>query len=182
MSEQAELDALITDEMRACIGRTSPAQSLPEEISASDVRRYVQAVGDDNPLWRDDELARRVGYRGRRVPHLLITQLRWRLGDRSSEDLLESDWSGLVYPEGFTNFRHAGQEVEWFAPVYVGDTLTFQNRLVDIFVRRGRNGPIIFTKTEGDIRNQDGVLVARTTTTGARMRAARFSEAATVEA
>ena len=57
----AELDSLITPEMRACIGRTSPVVSLPEEISASDVRRYAQAVGDDNPLWRDDEVAQRTG-------------------------------------------------------------------------------------------------------------------------
>jgi acyl dehydratase len=164
MSTDLDVDGLITAEMRACIGRTSPVVSLPEAISASDVRRYVQAVGDDNPLWSDDEY------------HLLVIELRWRIGDRSSENLLESDWSGLVYPEGFTNFRNAGQEIEWFAPVYVGDMLTFQSRLVDVFVRSGRAGPIIFTKTEGDIRNQDGVLVARTTETGARMRAARYTE------
>jgi acyl dehydratase len=182
MSTDVDIDALITAEMRACIGRTSPVVSLPEAISASDVRRYLQAVGDDNPLWRDDELARSLGYRGRRVPPLLVVELRWRTGDRSPENLLESNWSGLVYPEGFTNFRNGGQEIEWFAPVYVGDMLTFQSRLVDIFVRSGRAGPIIFTRTEGDIRNQDGVLVARTTGTGARMRAARYTETPAVEA
>jgi acyl dehydratase len=177
----AELDTLITAEMRACIGRTSPLVPLPEEISASDVRRYVQAVGDDNPLWSDDEFARRAGYRGRRVPPLLVVELHWRTGDREPENLVESDWSGLVYPEGFTSYRNAGRELEWFAPVYVGDLLTFQSRLADIFVRQGRAGPMILTKTECDVRNQDGMLVARTTVTGARLRAARYAGAAAAE-
>jgi acyl dehydratase len=174
----AELDALITPAMRACVGRTSPVVSLPEEISASDVRRYAQAVGDDNPLWRDDAVARRAGYRGRRVPPLLVIELHWRTGDHKAEDLVESDWSGLVYPEGFTSYRNAGRELEWFAPVYVGDWLTFQSRLADLFVREGRNGPMIFTQVACDIRNQEGVLVARVTTTGARLRATRYAGAA----
>ena len=176
-----ELDVLITPAMRACIGRTSPVVALPEEISASDVRRYVQAVGDDNPLWSDDELARRAGYRGRRVPPLLVVELHWRTGDRVAENLVESEWSGLVYPEEFTSFRNAGRELEWFAPVYLGDLLTFQSRLADLFVRQGRGGPMIFTKIACDIRNQEGVLVARVTTTGARMRAARYAGAAAAE-
>lgn len=176
-----ELDTLITADMRACIGRESPVVSLPEEISASDVRRYVQAVGDDNPLWSDDELARRAGYRGRRVPPLLVVELHWRTGDREAENLVESEWSGLVYPDGYTSFRNAGRELEWFAPVYVGDLLTFQSRLADVFVRQGRAGPMIMTRTECDIRNQDGVLVARTTAIGARLRAARYAGAAAAE-
>ncbi len=172
-----DLDTLITDAMRACIGRQLPLHTIPEPIPSSDIRRYCQAVGDDNPLWWNDEVARAAGYRERRAPHLMITQMGWRLGDRDPESLDESEWSGLVYPAGFTNFRNGGQEVEWLAPVYIGDLLSFQSRLTEIYARQGRMGPMIITKTETEIRNQDDIVVARTTRTGIRLRAARYEEA-----
>jgi acyl dehydratase len=167
-----EVDSLVTDEMRACIGRTSPIRTLPEEISASDVRRYVEAIGDQNPLWTDDELARSVGYRGRRVPPILVRELRWRIDE---QEVAEGDtWTGLVLPPNFTSTRNAGQEVEWLAPVYIGDRLAYQTRLTDVFGRQGRNGPIIFTKRETEIRNQHGVPVARVTGTSAKMAASQY--------
>lgn len=167
-----DIDALITEEMRARVGRTSPITTLPEEISASDVRRYVEAIGDRNPLWTDDEFARSFGYRGRRVPPILVRELHWRTDER---ELGEGEsWTGLVFPPNYTSTRNAGQEVEWLAPVYVGDRLSFQSRLVDVYARQGRAGPIIFTKRETEIRNQEGLLVARVTATSARMPAARY--------
>lgn len=171
----ASIDTLITDDMRACIGKKSPIWSLPEEISASDVRRYIEATGDRNPLWTDDECARSVGYRARRVPPLLIQQMRWRIDSR---DPGETDsWSGLKFPPGYTSTRNAGQEVEWLAPVYIGDRLTFQSELTEIYAREGRRGgPIIFTKHQTEIRNQDGLLVARTRSTSAKLHAARYGE------
>ncbi len=115
----SSLDTLITDDMRACIGKKSPVWSLPEEISASDVRRFAEATGDQNPLWMDDDFARSVGYRGRRVPPQLVQQMRWRIDSR---DPGESDsWSGLKFPPGYTSTRNAGQEVEWLAAVCIGD-------------------------------------------------------------
>jgi 3-methylfumaryl-CoA hydratase len=92
----------------------------------------------------------------------------WELGESES-------WMGLVLPPEFTSNRNAGQEVEWFAPVYVGDRLSYQNRLVDIFAKQGRSGPIIFIKREREIRNQDGVLVMRVTATTARMPRSQFA-------
>jgi acyl dehydratase len=170
-----EIEGLVTDAMRACIGRTSPVMALPEEISASDVRRYVEATGDANPLWTDDAFARSVGYRGRRVPPIFILQLfrrtpEWEMGEAMP-------WSELELPPNYTNTRNAGYEVEWLEPVYVGDRLTFQYRLVDVFARRGRAGPMIFLKQEREIRNQEGRLVVRITQTSAKM-AARSVDAA----
>ena len=54
----ADIGAVITDEVRAWIGLTTELMALPEEIAASDVRRYVEATGDTNPLWMDDAAAR----------------------------------------------------------------------------------------------------------------------------
>ena len=42
-------DTVITPELREWIGRKTPLRPL-EIISAADVRRYVDATGDANPL------------------------------------------------------------------------------------------------------------------------------------
>lgn len=175
MSMSTDIENLVTDEMRACIGNASPMMSLPEEISASDVRRYAEATGDHNPLWMDAEFARSVGYKGRRVPPILILQVyrrtpEWEMGENP-------EWTGLKLPENYTNTRNAGHEVEWLAPVYVGDSLTVQYRVVDVYARQGRTAAVIYIKEACEIRNQDGDLVVRVTSTSAKMPAAQFSGA-----
>ncbi len=62
---QDAAECILTEEVRPWIGRTTEPMLLPEEISASDVRRYVDATGDCNPLWIDDAAARAAGYRER---------------------------------------------------------------------------------------------------------------------
>ena len=67
--------SIITPELRASIGRQSPARPL-EVLSASDIRRYVDATGDTNRLWLDDQFARAAGYRGRLLPPNLVDRAR----------------------------------------------------------------------------------------------------------
>ena len=62
---------IITPELREWIGRKTPLRQL-EIISAADVRRYVDATGDANPLWLDDDFARGAGYRSRMLPPTLV--------------------------------------------------------------------------------------------------------------
>ena len=69
MTEAAQ--SIITPELRSWIGRKSPL-ALLEIMTASDVRRYVDATGDANALWLDDEFARGAGYRGRLLPPTLV--------------------------------------------------------------------------------------------------------------
>ena len=64
-------DTVITPALREWIGRKTPLRPL-EIISAADVRRYVDATGDANPLWLDDDSARDAGYRSRILPPTLV--------------------------------------------------------------------------------------------------------------
>jgi len=166
-----ELERLITDGMRACLGTTLPPIDLPEEIAASDVRRFLEAVGDTNPLYRDDKYARRFGYRSRPVPPMLVIQL-YRRGEQfdGEEGGGSSAWPGLELPDGYTNTRNAGHEIEWVSPAYLGDRLTLQQKLVDMYVRQGRAGvPVIYLVREVEIRNQRGEVVVRQRSTTAKL-------------
>ena len=69
-------DQLITEALRAWIGRETPLRRL-ESVTASDIRRYVDATEDANPLWLDDEFARSKGYRRRLLPPIMVA---WGLG------------------------------------------------------------------------------------------------------
>ena len=53
---------MIPEEMKQCIGMIDPPAVY--EVEKGSVRRYAEAVGDDNPLYRDEEYAAATKYRG----------------------------------------------------------------------------------------------------------------------
>lgn len=53
----------------------------------------------------------------------------------------------------------AGDEYRFLAPVRIGDTLTIEQRLADIEVKEGKNGPMYLVISEGTFRNQRGETV-----------------------
>ncbi len=163
-----EPSRLITDEMRAWIGREVGPIELPEAIGASDVRRFIDATGDHNPLWEDPAVARDAGYPQCPVPPMLILEMyRRAAGSEGAGD--GNLWSGMPMPKGFTNARNAGNEVEWLAPVFVGDRLTVRHRLVDIVARKGRAGIGIYVTRESEFSRPNGEVAVRLTATGVRL-------------
>ena len=169
-----DLDSLITDAMRACIGFTSEPLQIPEEISASDVRHFVSVIGETNPIYRDEAYARRMGYKRCVVPPMFVVILFRRIqvpvGKRPG-----LDWGDLELPPAFKNTRNAGQVYTWLRPVYVGDRLTVTTRLVDLLARRTRDGrPMILIVSEFEIRNQDGELILKQLNHDAKLQLTAF--------
>ena len=54
----------------------------------------------------------------------------------------------------------AGDAYEFVAPVHVGDTLTVEQRLIDIQTKQGKNGPMYLVIYGGAFTNQRGEKVA----------------------
>jgi acyl dehydratase len=154
---------VITDEVRAWIGRASEPLTVPEEITAGDVRRYVEATGDRNPLWLDDEAARAAGYRARVVPPMMVIGMSWRLGEGGR---LQHQ---VPLPEIYSDTRNADAEIEWLDATYIGDRLTLLHRLTNIVAKRGSRGLGVYLTRETEYRAQDGRLVARTRQTVVRL-------------
>ncbi|HEY3304099.1 MAG TPA: MaoC family dehydratase [Candidatus Binatia bacterium] len=155
----ATIETLISDELRSWIGRSSRRLPLPEAVSASDIRRYVDATEDRNPLWLDDDAARAAGYKGRVVPPMLVLELTRRAQDESGEGA--DWWHKLPLPPDYTDTRNAGGELEWLAPVYVGDRLALESSIVDIVARQGRAGLGIYVTREERVLNQGGEVVLK---------------------
>jgi acyl dehydratase len=154
--------SVITPELRAWIGRQSPARDL-EVLSASDVRRYVDATGDENPLWLDDEFARKAGYRGRLLPPTLVGWIPFSF--REGTERANSDPTDLrrqlPLPPEYKNVRNAGSETEWVQPAYLGEQLSTRSSVVDISARQGRAGLGIYIAQEEEVVNSAGQVVLR---------------------
>jgi uncharacterized protein len=166
--------SMITEGLRNWIGRKSPLVHL-ETMSASDVRRYVDATGDANPLWLDDEFARSAGYRSRLLPPTLVGWVPFTMKEGDSANTTDMRRQ-LPLPNGYTNVRNAASETEWLQPAYVGEQLSTQSRIVDIAARQGRAGLGIYITQEEQILNSRQEIVMRRRHTVAMFPAKTFSD------
>ena len=155
-------DSIITPELRSWIGRTTPLRPL-EIIGAPDVRRYVDATGDANPLWLSDDFARSAGHRSRVLPPTLVGWVPFSF--KEGTERANSDPTDLrrqlPLPDGYTNVRNAGSETEWPQPAYLGEQLSTRSRIVDIVARQGRAGLGIYISQEEEVLNETGQVVLR---------------------
>ena len=155
-------DAIITPELLQWIGRKTPLRQL-EIIGAADVRRYVDATGDANPLWLDDDFARAAGYRRRLLPPTLVGWVPFSF--KEGTDRANNDPSDLrrqlPLPGAYTNVRNAGSETEWLEPAYLGDQLATQSAIVDITARQGKAGVGIYISQVEEVLNSQQQIVLR---------------------
>ena len=154
--------AIITPELSGWIGRESPARRL-EVLSASDVRRYIDATGDANPLWLDDDFARAAGYRSRLLPPILVGWVPFSF--RENTERANADPTDLrrqlPLPPMYTNVRNAGSETEWVQAAYLGEQLSTRSCILDIVARQGRAGLGIYITQEDQVLNSSDQIVLR---------------------
>ena len=177
-----EPQSQITDEMRALMGAESPPATMWGTISADAVRRFTQAIMDDDPIYWDDEVASATKYGGVVCPPLYPGFAARR--EPGTPDPLDKakenrDWDGIgggggeraLPPIDFPNLPrllNGGVDAEFFQLAKVGDQITRTTRYKDITDRTGRSGYMAIFRTETEFRNQDGDLLSRTTSTTIR--------------
>ena len=127
---------------------TRDIASGPFEVTGELIQGFCRAIGEANPLYTDEEAARRAGYPGLVAPPTLCTLFvrRVHLPDIQLK---------------FGRLRlHAGQMVEALAPVVAGDTLRAVSRLKEVYPKTGRSGTMVFIVWETVFTNQRGEPVA----------------------
>ena len=117
------------------------------------VIKFADAIGEDQPVFRDPQAARRLGYSEQIAPPTFATVLQ-----------IMTSGQAVVDPElglDYARVVHGEQEYEWIRPVQVGDVLRTTPRIADIYSR----GPNEFLVIEADIKDETGntVVLARTT-------------------
>ena len=174
------------DDLKAAIGEDfsgGEVQISADPVEAGAIRRYCEPLELDCPLHHDDAIAKQHGYRGIIAPISGINRTFsyppiWKPGDSTKWPNSDVDARADRQPTGDTRARPLPMprttasfatdvEIEYFAPVYVGDVLTTKGRkLVSVILRETSVGYGAFTVFESEITNQDGELVAKTRTGG----------------
>jgi acyl dehydratase len=160
--------SLIPDETRALVGErlSDPVTRL---ITLDAGQRYACAADDLNPIYFDEAAAQAAGYRTCVIPP---TFLGWAMGGFRPLTALRPD--GLYGAAGdarriklnVQRSMAAGDEWDFLAPIYGGDTITAETRLKSLVEKDGSSGPFVLQTTETTYTNQHGEVVARSRSSG----------------
>ena len=133
------------------VGKESPPATI--RVDRARIRQFARAVGLEDPVYYDEEAARKAGYP--RIP-VSPTFLQALTNDDPEKGgllkLINVD-IGLIL--------HGEQHYDYFAPVFVGDKVTCQQKIVDIYDKKG--GALWFIVSETAMKNEAGKMVAKAT-------------------
>ena len=143
--------SFLTEEMRQqAIGLEGPPVTI--EVEKGSIIKFAQAIEDDNPVFNDEEAARKSSYGGLIAPPTFLRSVRSARAD-------------LPFDLPFDARLDGGSEWEYFEPVRPGDRITAVSRFADITERTGRLGLMIITSVVTTYRNHFDQVVATQTST-----------------
>lgn len=156
------MSALLTDEIKAWIGREA-AYEAPEELGRAAIRYFALAVGDDNPLYLDDEYARGHGYDGVIAPPTLVCETNQFIGGRPSEAYIGHSWD---LPLTGCRMIRGGNDYAFFRRVRPDDRVKVTWRLESIVERASSAGAAMLVVTSvARYADEKGELLATNTET-----------------
>ena len=153
---------MLSEEASKLIGKAEDVSVF--EVEKETIRRFADAVGDQNPLYLDEECARNSRYGSIIAPPGFISSpwfSRPKSGAPSSD--VGGELRTALVKAGYTNpsLIDAGIEYEFLRPVRAGDTIVFTSMVKEIIEREGKIGKMTFVITETTYTNQNGDLVAK---------------------
>jgi acyl dehydratase len=125
---------------------------VTRKIEAGAVQRFVEAIGDPNPMFVDREYAQGTRWHGVVAPPTFLCTVFAPL------DLPEVKYG--------TMGLNGGNIFDYFRPVRIGDVIAAQASLVSVRGVEGRTGGMLISVRETRYTNQDNELVATLRTTG----------------
>lgn len=150
-------DSLITDEMRAHVGRESEPWTC--EVDKTSVRMFARAVGHADPVYYDEEEAQRAGYRGLPAPP-------GYLGTPIFDPRATNRRAAEPQPaRPLTRMLNGGTDIEYIADICAGDVLTARSCVAGYEQRQGSLGEMLITTSKTTYKNQHDEVVAVATGT-----------------
>lgn len=156
---------MLPEEITKLIGQVTGTSIF--EVEKEAIRRFADAVDDSNPLYWDEEYAKKSRYGSIIAPPGFISSpwlsgrpTKWpKRGATSSET--RGDLRVALAEAGYGRVLDGGMEYEFFGPVRAGDTITASSSIKDVIGREGRTGKMAFVISETTYTNQNGELVAK---------------------
>lgn len=149
----ASKHAKLTDEMiekqRKRIGEVwYPNEAFYNTQATRDsIRQFAHGIGDTNPLWTDEKYAKNTEYGCIVAPPLFLTSIYWPAG-------------GTGFPG--IHAWHAGNDWEFYKPIFIGDEFTYTNTIVDIVEKKSKMaGRSVIQYGDTIYKNQRDEVVAK---------------------
>ena len=120
------------------------------EVEKGRLRFFAKAIGQTDPVYSDEAAARDAGHPALPVPPTFLFCLEMDSPNPGAlRDLLD-----LPVPK----VLHGEQRFSYHAMAYAGDTLTFEQRIADIYAKKA--GLLEFVVRETRVSNQHGQHIA----------------------
>jgi acyl dehydratase len=133
---------------RQFIGHRLPVFSA--EVERGRLKFFAKAIGQTEPVYSDEAAARAAGHPALPVPPTFLFCLEMEAPNPGAlRELLDIPLPKVL---------HGEQRFVYHAMAYAGDTLTFEQRLADIYDQKG--GLLEFVVRETRVSNQHGQHVA----------------------
>lgn len=148
-------ESLITPEIKAMLDQETVYPGK-EMVDATAIRRYAAAIGELDPLYLDEEYAKKTIYGGIIAPPTFVFDVSNNIFGDVGEDGREK---GRVTLPGLRVAR-GGNEWQFFEPVRPGDVIDRKRKIAEIYEKAGRKaGNIVFVVTETSCTNHKGQLL-----------------------
>lgn len=172
--------SLVTDAVRAYIGASSEIEIACDAVERGAVRRYAQAIMDDDPTFMDDAASSHFG--GAVAPLLFPTHMfRRAFGtpDSLQARATDPDFDGVADGIGATaaqglpeieplrglRLMNAGSAFEFYRHAHHGERVTVRSRYADIVERQTSQGPMALVTVESEFHTVEGALLLKVRTT-----------------
>jgi len=118
------------------------------EIERGMIRRFAQAIDDPNPLWQDEEYAKKSEYGSIIAPPTFVSTI----GFEQIQHMLA--------PTPAVTILHGGTKLECYQPIRLGDVITAITKITNIRELQGEAGKRAFIIFDTRFENQRQELVA----------------------
>lgn len=158
----------VTDEVKKLIGYQTDWVEASDEVERGAIRRFHQAVMDDDAIYWDDKVATGTKYGGVVAPPLFPLHAHRRppgTPDPLNQVVRDPNFDGVTRDFGLglppvpvpcPRLLNGGNQVEVYQLARPGDRIRAKSKYVDIYQKEGKSGTLVFILVETVYCNQKG--------------------------
>ncbi|WP_200416378.1 MaoC family dehydratase N-terminal domain-containing protein [Virgibacillus salexigens] len=117
------------------------------EVEKRHIRQFAEAIGDPNPLYRDEQYAKDTPHKG------IIAPLTFPI-------TIGADGGDLPLQLDTKRMLHGEQEFIYYQSIRPGDRLQCQMKVTDLYEREGKSGRMQFLVIDTEIKDDEEQMVA----------------------
>jgi 3-hydroxybutyryl-CoA dehydratase len=116
------------------------------KVKKEDIDSYVEYTLEKNPIFKDEEFAKKTPWGGSIAPPMFITPIVFWIAGTGSGSWIRTP--GAINP---------GQKIEFYEPIREGDEIKVKSEAYDKYIKRGKR----YLTYYSELINQRGELVAK---------------------